>query len=153
MTQIEDLALFEKQVRFHVYTHFVTAGQAPTTEEVATALSCLRSDVQTAYQRLADGKALVLQNSGEVLMAEPFSAIPTPFSVEVGDRQWWGNCIWDALGIPAMLKQDAHIVTACGDCGESITLDIRDGKLQQPHAGVVHFALPPKEWWKDVVFA
>jgi hypothetical protein len=36
-------------------------------------------------------------------MAMPLSAIPTPFQVEVGGRHFFGNCIWDALGIVAML--------------------------------------------------
>ncbi|MBE3560569.1 MAG: hypothetical protein IMW89_15320 [Ktedonobacteraceae bacterium] len=153
MTQSEDFTAFQKQVRFQVYTQFVTTGQAPTTGEVAQALSCSRAEVQAAYQQLAAAKALVLQESGEVLMAEPFSAVPTMFAVEVGNRQWWGNCIWDALGIPAMLKQDARVVTACGCCNEAMALDVRDGRLQQTHAGVVHFAIPPREWWNDVVFA
>jgi Alkylmercury lyase len=154
LTQSENpLSLFEKQVRFQVYAQFVALGRAPTTEEVALALSCSRSEVQAAYQQLAAGKALVLQESGEVLMAEPFSAVPTPFTVEVGNRSWWGNCIWDALGIPAMLKQDAHIITSCGCCNATMTLEIRNGRLQQPYAGVVHFALPPRMWWNDVVFA
>jgi DNA-binding transcriptional MocR family regulator len=154
MTQTEgSQSFFEKQVRIHVYTQFITTGRAPTTEEVAQALSCSRSEVQAAYQRLAAGKALVLQKSGEVLMAEPFSAVPTPFTVEVGTRTWWGNCIWDALGIPAMLKQDARVVTLCGCCNEAMTLEVRDGQLQQPHRGVVHLAIPPREWWNDVVFA
>jgi Alkylmercury lyase len=154
MTQTEPPpSLFEKQVRYQVYAQFVVLGRAPTTEEVAQALSCSRSEVPAAYQQLAAGKALVLQESGEVLMAEPFSAVPTPFAVEVGNRRWWGNCIWDALGIPAMLKQDARVITSCGCCSAAMTLEVRDGRLQQLYAGVVHFALPPRMWWNDVVFA
>lgn len=152
MALSEDLSLFEKQVRFEVYTRFVRTGQAPRMEEVARALSCPLEDVRSAFQRLAAGKALVLQESGEVLMAEPFSAVPTAFTVEVGGKRWWGNCIWDALGIPAMLKQDAQVMTACGCCNEAMTLEIRAGKLLDAPA-VVHIAIPPREWWNDVVFA
>lgn len=151
MTQTEDFPFFEKHVRLQVYTQFVTTGQAPTSQEVASALSCSLSEVQAAYRRLAAGKALVLQKSGEVLMAEPFSAVPTPFTVEVGTQWWWGNCLWDALGIPAMLKQDACIVTACGCCNEAMRLEVRNGTLLKA-PGVVHFAIPAREWWKDVVF-
>jgi hypothetical protein len=152
MTQPEDLNTFDKHIRFQVYTHFLKTGQPPGIAEVAQAVSCSPSEVQAAYQRLAAGKALVLQKSGEVLMAEPFSAIPTTFTVEVDSRMWWGNCIWDALGIPAMLKQDARVMTACGCCNEAMTLEVRDGKLLKA-SGVVHFAIPPREWWQDVVFA
>lgn len=142
----------DKQVRFQVYQLFLTMNRAPTRQEVADTLGLTLPDVEAAYQRLAAGKALVLQQSGEVLMAEPFSAVPTAFVVEIGTRTWWGNCIWDALGIPAMLKEDARVRTTCGCCNEAITLEIQDGALLAA-PGVVHFALPPKEWWKDVVFA
>jgi len=152
MTQTEDLIVFDKHIRFQVYDQFVKTGQAPSVAEVAQAVSYSLSDVQAAYQRLAVGKALVLQKSGEVLMAEPFSAVPTAFAVEVGTQKWWGNCIWDALGIPAMLKQDARVVTACGCCNEAMTLEVRDGQLLKA-PGVVHLAIPPREWWNDVVFA
>src|SRR5574337_1247180 len=101
---------FDKHVRLHIYNHFVEKGKAPTMVETAEALSSTLYDVQAVYQRLAEGRALVLQGNGEILMAEPFSAVPTAFYVEVGIHVWWGNCIWDALGIPAMLKEDAHII-------------------------------------------
>lgn len=152
MTQSENLGPFEKQVRFEVYTRFVQATQAPRMEEVAQALSCSFEDVRAAFQHLAAGKALVLQESGEVLMAEPFSAVPTAFAVEVGSKRWWGNCIWDALGILTMLKQDGRVITACGCCSEAIALEIRAGKLLDA-PGMVHIAIPPREWWNDVVFA
>lgn len=152
MTQIENLNEFDKRVRFQVYAQCVTTGQIPMAQEVAQTLSCSLADVRAAYQRLAEGKALVLQKSREVLMAEPFSAVPTTFAVEVGERMWWGNCIWDALGIPVMLKQDARVVTACGCCNEAMALEIQAGKLLKA-PGVVHFALPPREWWNDVIFA
>lgn len=152
MMQTEAFTFFEKRVRLQVYTHFVTTGQTPTSRKVASALSCSLSEVQDAYGRLAAGKALVLQTSGEVLMAEPFSAVPTPFIVEIGAQRWWGNCIWDAMGIAAMLGQDARVVTACGCCSEAMTLEVRDGIVRRPYAGVIHFAIPARAWWTDVVF-
>ena len=144
--------VFDKHIRRFIYDHFVKTGQAPTVLRCAQALSCPIAEVQAAYQRLANGRALVLQSNGEILMAEPFSAVPTAFYIEVGEHAWWGNCIWDALGIPAMLKEDARIVTACGCCNEAMTVEIRHGELVN-EAGLVHFAVPPKEWWQNIVFA
>ena len=152
MKGIEANETFDKRVRLHIYNHFVEKGRAPSIIETATALSSSLTDIRAAYQRLADGRALVLQGNGEILMAEPFSAVPTPFQVEVGKRSWWGNCIWDALGIPAMLNEDARIVTACGCCNDSMVLEVNKGSLVAA-SGIVHFAIPPKDWWKDVVFA
>ena len=79
---------FEKRVRLYIYNHFVEKGKAPTMVETAEALSSSLLHVQGAYQRLADGRALVLQGNSEILMAEPFSAVPTSFQVEVGNRSW-----------------------------------------------------------------
>jgi hypothetical protein len=152
MTQTSQPSLFDKQVRRYIYEYFVQQQQAPAMLQCAQALASDVSQIEAAFRRLAEGKALVLQNNGEILMAEPFSAVPTAFYVEAGAYAWWGNCIWDALGIPAMLKQDARIVTACGCCNDAMTVEIRDGELFNA-SGVVHFAIPPKEWWKDVVFA
>ncbi len=152
MTQTPSMDLFIKQVRHYICEHFVEYEQAPTILQCAQAFSCPISQIQSAYQQLAEGRALVLQHNGEILMAEPFSAVPTAFYVEVDKQAWWGNCIWDALGIPAMLKKDARVVTACGCCNDAMIIEIQDGKLVNA-SGVVHFAIPPKDWWKNVVFA
>jgi hypothetical protein len=152
MTETSQPELFDKRVRCCIYEHFVQHGQAPTVLQCAEALASDVAHIQAAFRRLAEGKALVLQDNGEILMAEPFSAVPTAFYVEVGANAWWGNCIWDALGIPAMLKRDARIVTACGCCNDAMTVEIRNGELFNA-SGVVHLAIPPKDWWKNVVFA
>ncbi len=110
------------------------------------------SDVGQALQRLAGAHALVLQPaSGEVLMANPFSAVPTAFVVSSAGRSWWGNCIWDGLGILAMLGADGSVATACPDCGEALTLSVRNGRVEGDPC-LAHFAVPARSWWDDVVF-
>jgi Alkylmercury lyase len=84
-------------------------------------------------------------------MANPFSAVPTPFLVRVGDRSWYGNCIWDATGIPAMRGQDASIEASCGCCGTAMHLAVSDGSLGEA-PGIAHFAIPAAHWWDDIVF-
>ena len=84
-------------------------------------------------------------------MVHPFSCVPTAFRVEVADGAWWANCIWDALGIPAMLKRDGRVRTQCGCCSDAMTLNVSNGALADP-SGIAHFAVPAKDWWKDIVF-
>ncbi len=151
MTANPNSASFDKKVRLHVYDYFLRTGRAPTAAQTCEALSSTASEVQAAYQRLADGKALVLQGNREILMAEPFSAVPTAFVVHTGNRSCWANCIWDALGVPAMLKEDARILTSCGCCGDAMALEVKEGRLLKA-GGVAHFAIPARDWWKDVVF-
>jgi len=111
----------------------------------------IRQGVPPLSSQVAEAHVLVLQpESREILMAAPFSAVPTPFRVRAGSVEAYGNCIWDALGVPAMLRCDAHIATSCGDCGTALQIDVVDGVVSGE--GVLHFAIPAKEWWNDLVF-
>jgi len=147
-----DDAEVDFQVRAAVYDSVMTGGAAPLVDELAAQLGLARGQVSAALERLAAGRALVLQHeSREVLMANPFSAVPTPFAVRAAGKLYYGNCIWDALGIPAALGADARIDCSCGCCGEAMSLAV-DGDALQPADGVVHFAIPAHRWWDDIVF-
>jgi Alkylmercury lyase len=88
------------------------------------------------------------ENSGAPLL---FPLCPRLFRVRSGKRAWYGNCIWDALGIPAMLHQDARIDASCGCCNYEMILRVEEGRLLGPK-GIIHFALPPRQWYNDIVF-
>src|SRR5690349_2909550 len=120
MNSTQDLDGFDQEVRRHVYDRVINHGLAGGLDGGARGSGTTTDAVRASYRRLADAHVLVLQGDGEILMANPFSAVPTPFRVEATGRSWWGNCIWDALGIPAMVKQDARIITACGDCNDAM---------------------------------
>ena len=148
----QEKTIFDTEVRSHVYDYVIRIGVTPTMAETAAALSCTPDEARASFRRLADGHVVVLQKgTGEILMANPFSAVPTSFIVKAGDRSYYGNCIWDAMGIPAMVKQDAIIETSCGCCGTSMHLKITDGSLEEAR-GIAHFAIPAAHWWDDVVF-
>jgi len=84
-------------------------------------------------------------------MANPFSSRPTDFRVAAGGKTYFANCAWDMLGIPAALGLDARIEGRCADCGDSFTLEIRNARLA-PAVGIVHFLVPFKGWYEDLVF-
>lgn len=142
---------FDREVRRQVYDHTAKEGLPPTVAETAAALSAAPPDVRTSFRRLAEAHVLVLQQGGEILMAAPFSAVPTPFLVRAGGQTFYANCVWDALGIPAMLGLDADIEASCGCCGTAMALTVAAGSLVEG-AGVAHFALPAARWWDNVVF-
>jgi hypothetical protein len=138
-------------VRHHIYDACMRSGAPPHASEVATTQGVSVDDVLASFRRLADGRVVVLQrDGGEILMANPFSAVPTPFVVEAGDLFTYGNCIWDALGIPAMLGRDAKITASCADCGTAAEVVVKDGQVLGE--GLVHFAIPAAKWWNDIVF-
>jgi hypothetical protein len=152
MNKEPDTDSLDREVRFHVYDQCMPAGLPPTLSETASRLKCSLDDVRLSFQRLADAHILVLQKgTGEILMANPFSAVPTSFVVRTVNQIYQGNCIWDALGIPAMLGQDAMIQASCGCCNTAMNLTVRNGSLEKS-PGLAHFAIPAAHWWDDIVF-
>ena len=140
------------KLRTATYDHFVANGNAPTIDALAKQTGITQQAIEAALREMEQEHILVLQeDTAEILMAIPFSAVPTSFKVDSGGVDYWANCMWDALGIPAALHQDSRIVTQCQDCGEEMMLSIESGQLQGDQ-GVVHFILPPKQWWDDIVF-
>jgi hypothetical protein len=141
----------DTRVRVQVYEMTMRSGMPPKVDEVARAMSTTPDEVIAAFERLAAAHVLVLQPAtNEILMAAPFSAVPTPFRVKAGGVSAYGNCIWDALGIPAMLKRDARIITSCADCGTAAEITVQNSVVNGQ--GVLHFAVPAREWWNDIVF-
>jgi Alkylmercury lyase len=146
-----DAATLDSVVRLAVYRKIVDEGSPPTVSEIAGGLDITTSEVETSLHRLAEDRVLVLTpGTSSIWMASPFSAIPTPFEVEVGAHRYFGNCIWDALGIPVCLKTDGRIRTSCADCVEPLLLDVRDGALDAPADHVIHFEVPAARWWDDI---
>ena len=141
----------DDRLRLFIYRHFVRHGRAPKVVEMASKLSRPEREVRSALERLGQGHAIVTQKNGELWRAAPFSAVPTAFPVEIGKRSWCGNCIWDALGIPAMLHRNGRVLSCCGCCNEEMTLTIKNGSLQQTE-GIIHFAVPARHWYEDIVF-
>ena len=145
----------DSALRVLIYDEIVRTGEAPSVAALAKHLGASANEVRGSLRRLHDAHMLVLQPDDEILMANPFSAVPTPFIVEVGTRRWYGNCVWDALGVIATLhprnpNANGRVLTSCGTSGQSMELAVRDGVLAG--RGVVHFALPARRWWDDIVF-
>jgi hypothetical protein len=142
---------FDARLRLFVYRHILRKEESPTVAQMVQGLTTSTRKVRAALARLSQTHAFMLQYDGELWRAAPFSCIPTPFLVKVGRRSWFGNCIWDALGIPAMLGKDAFIEASCGCCNYAMPIELRAGRLHsQP--GVIHIAVPARNWYKDVVF-
>jgi Alkylmercury lyase len=142
---------FDSQLRLAVYQHTIRTGRVPLVAEMARAFSCPVRKIRDALTRLSESHAFMLQEDGELWRVAPFSAIATAFPVRIGKLSLWANCIWDALGIPAMLKKDATIDSACACCNYEMKLDVKKGSLLQDE-GVIHIAVPARDWYKDVVF-
>jgi hypothetical protein len=140
----------ERDVRLFVYQDFLDRGEPPTVTRTAEATGISLEEAETAFRRLEAERVLVFApGTLNIWMANPLCAFPTPFWVATARGSWWGTCIWDALGIPAMLGEDATISTSCPDCSEPFELRVADGALE-PMPGVAHFAVPARSWWENI---
>jgi hypothetical protein len=148
---MSDKLSFDAQLRLFIYRHMLRHEKSPTLAQMATSLGASSKKVLASLARQGESHAFMQQESGELWRAAPFSCIPTPFPVRVGGKSWFGNCIWDALGIPAMLGKDARIGASCGCCNYDMSMEIKGGTLRSGD-GLIHIAVPACEWYKDVAF-
>jgi hypothetical protein len=139
-------------VRVRIYESFVERGRPPMPLEIAAELGLALGDVEAALHRLHDRDVIVLMPGTKfVWLAHPFSALAAPFEVEADGHTWDAICIWDALGVLAVLGRDGRVRTLCPDCAEPLTLEVRAGDLI-PSDHVVHFGVPARRWYEDVAY-
>jgi hypothetical protein len=140
------------ELRNATYRLFVERAGRPRPEAVAEVLGIAVENVRDGWRRLHDEHALVLDPaSGEIRMANPFSAIETSYRVHAAGRSWYANCAWDAFGICAALHVDGRIETACPDCGEPLVVEVQDERPDVDDL-VFHSLVDAAHWWDDIVF-
>jgi hypothetical protein len=143
---------FDTQVKLAVYSHFAETGRSPSPADVAERIDSESEHVLESYQRLRAQRLLVLEaERTSIRMAPPFSGTPTQHIVEANGIQYFANCAWDALGIPAALHQAATVHSRCAQSGEPFELNVG---LQGPEASdwLFHCLVPAAKWWDDIVF-
>ena len=141
----------ELNLRRHVYRTLADTGLAPTADEIAELVGGPEAAAEH-LQRLEDRHFVVLGPDGEINMALPFAAQPTGHRVLDGSQRWWANCAWDSLAIPAALGIDAEIEARWLDDDTPVDLRIENGRpAGEASDGFIHFTIPARHWWDDIV--
>jgi hypothetical protein len=143
---------FDTAVKLNIYDTLARTARAPSTRDVARDLHAPLQDVAAAFWRLHEKRLLVPEpgDPERIRMAPPFSGIETPFRVRIDTQVYFGNCAWDALGIPAALHRDAVVEATDGHTGEPVQLEVRNAQ-PVPRPCVIHFAVPAARWWEDIL--
>ena len=102
---------------------FAEHGGPIAIEQIAAALPEVPADqTRQSLMRLDDDDLIRIQD-GQVDMAYPFSARPTPWVVRLANgRERFACCAVDALGIAPMIGESIEIRSRCHHCGEPLTL-------------------------------
>lgn len=142
----------DTRLKLFVYQTIAEEGKPPTRARISRALQQTLGQVGDSLNRLRGKRLLALApDSGEIVMAPPFSAVPTGFLVHAGSKSFYANCVWDGYGIAAALHRDVVIDAGCGCCGEPTQLRVTGG-MPEPSHWVAHFAVPACQWWDDITF-
>jgi hypothetical protein len=143
-------------VRTFVYGHIVETTQPPTVNNTAARFGLSTEDAAQVYTTLDAQHAFFLQpGTMDILIANPFSAVETPFRVHAANKTYWANCAWDALGIPAALQDTAVIEASFAGSDEPLHLTVQDGTISGPTGTediVAHVLVPFREWYEDMTF-
>ena len=128
------------RLHHQIVKSFVDRGHPPRLGELDAA----------HLDELAAAHGVVLHpGTRAIWIAHPFSASPTAVWVDRGDRGWWAPCLWCAFGIVTLAAPRATIHTRFGGESEPAVIEVADGVITPPVH--VHFALPPREAWDNVV--
>jgi hypothetical protein len=139
----------DRIVRASVFTLFVTGSQQVTPSEIADSTGLAVNAITRSLNRLADDHRLVLGDDHQrVVMAHPFSGVPTGYRAEIGERSWRANCAWDGFGILALLGDGIVVAKPFGRSDSEWT--VVDGRVEPD--GVVHFMVPAARFWDDIEF-
>jgi DNA-binding transcriptional MocR family regulator len=143
---------FDLKIRYQIYRFFADRCRAPSHQELADLISAEQDPVRDSFHKLHERHMIFLEPGADTIrMANPFSAIPTKFRVQSGQKQWWANCAWDSLGIAAALNIDVHIKAGYPDNQETVELQVENGRVDgKKH--VIYFPLPCRQWYDDLVF-
>ena len=143
------------RIKLAVYAHFAETGRRPSPDEMGDRVGIAVPDVLDGYRRLRAQRVLLLEADGEsIRMAPPFSGVATQHVVAAGGVSYFANCAWDALGIPAALRQPATVHSRCEQSMEPLhlTVGLRGPEGPEASAGwLFHCAVPAAHWWDDLV--
>jgi hypothetical protein len=143
---------FDNSVKLALYGITAESGRIPGIDAVVARVAAIPAAVKEAYLRLRARRLLWLEADGvTVRMAPPFSGVPSQHRVVVDGIEYYANCAWDALGIPAALHRPGLVRSRCEQ--SLAPLDLHVGlEGPEPSRWLFHCLVPAAKWWDDLVF-
>ncbi len=81
------------EIRAFVYDHFKETARPPSVEDTAARFDLTNEEAVSVYEELNQRHAFFLSSgTHNILMANPFSAVETPFKVQANDKTYFANC-------------------------------------------------------------
>ena len=150
---LEDSSVdFDTRVKVAVYRATAESGSPPSLKTVAAKMEATPAAIKESYARLRASRLLLPETDGATIrMAPPFSGVPTQHRVTVDGTEYYANCAWDALGIPAALHRPGVVQSRCEQSLEPLRLQV-SANGPEPSTWLFHCLVPAAKWWDDLVF-
>jgi hypothetical protein len=142
------------EIRKFIFDSFLETGRAPLVEEIIPHFKVDREEaVNLLLELQASHHILLLPGTHRILMANPFSNLPTPFRVSSGPMSYYANCAWDAIALHVLLEREVRIASFCHHCGAAILLGLSSGKRigDEGKDLLVYLGTPVSKWYDDLV--
>src|SRR2546428_6887650 len=106
------------QIRLHVLGRVVETARIPAAHETSAALGLTEQEAIDAYRRLHEGRVGSLEpgDPTRFRMLNPFSAVPTPFTVDAGGRGVFGKFVFGPTRVTLPLRRTGDDHTPCSVC-------------------------------------
>lgn len=143
-----------KLVRKYIFDYFLENSRAPVLEEIMKRFALTRAEAGDVLESLEKAHHVVrLPGTQRILMANPISALHTPFRVRVADRRYFAPCAWDSVAFHVMLGRAIEVDSYCHHCAAKVTVSLSDDKVaaSDPRDPLVFLSLPAAKWWENIV--
>ena len=135
-----------------VLTGYVQAGVGPHYVEIAQALDWPTDHAREVLHEVVGAGLPIWLHPGTDLIASfaPFSSLPTLYRISIdGTAHGYAQCGLEALAVSWLFPdREVRIESLCPDCGEPISLAMREGQLLSisPDGVVAHINVPVSKW-------
>ena len=146
-----DVARLDSTYDF-IMKRLVADGRAPHYTEIAIALGVAPDDgLHLLRDLMATGLPNWLHPDTDLIASfPPFNNLPTQYRLGVGGEwKWFAQCGLEALAACwAFPGRAVEIAAPCLDCGKSLEVTVRDGRIERAVPATICFyvSVPVRQW-------
>jgi hypothetical protein len=143
-----------KNIRKFIYLAFIEKSHAPIIEEMIEKFPITKLEAIEIFTTLNERHLIVLQPfTNRILMAHPFSNIPTCWMVKSGKKRYYANCAWDAVALHFTLHKKIEIDSFCAFCAKKINIQLKNSNFshENPESTLIAISKPASLWWDNVI--
>ncbi|HEV8584525.1 MAG TPA: organomercurial lyase [Methylomirabilota bacterium] len=152
-----DVAMLDRTYDF-IMKRLIADGRAPHHTEIAAGLGVTPD---AGRQLLLDLMAVGLPNwlhphTDLIASFPPFNNQPTQYRLGVGGEwKWYAQCGLEALAACwAFPGRPVEIQAPCLDCGKSIEVTVKDGRIERAAPATTRFyvSVPVRDWRANLIY-